>query len=139
MRNHRIALAMLALLVASVCSAPAQATDRGKGVNFPVSCSAGAQAAFNDALAALHSFWYAQAVKEFRAIAEREPDCAMAHWGVAMSQWTQLWAPPRQDALDSGLASLRRAAAATNKSQRESSPLRSPSSATMTSSTIARG
>ena len=101
-------------------AAPAQATGRGKGVNFPVSCSAGAQQAFNEALAALHSFWYAQAAKEFRAIAEREPDCAMAHWGYAMSQWTQLWAPPRQDALDAGLASLRRAGALTNKSQRES-------------------
>ena len=78
-------------------------------MNFRVSCSATAQQAFNEALAALHSFWYAQAAKEFLAIAEREPDCAMAHWGYAMSQWTQLWAPPRQDALDAGLASLRRA------------------------------
>jgi hypothetical protein len=119
MRNHRIVFGVLALLVASVCSAPTQATDRGKGVNFPVSCSATAQQAFNDALAALHSFWYAQAAKEFRAIAEREPDCAMAHWGYAMSLWTQLWAPPRQDALDAGLASLRRADAVASKSQRE--------------------
>ena len=50
MRNHRIVFGMLALLVASVCSAPAQATGRGKGVNFPVSCSATAQQAFNEAL-----------------------------------------------------------------------------------------
>jgi hypothetical protein len=119
MRNHRIVLGMLALLVAGVCSAPAEATGRGKGVNFPVSCSASAQQAFNEALAALHSFWYAQAAKEFLAIAEREPDCAMAHWGYAMSRWTQLWAPPRQDALDAGLASLRRADASAKKSQRE--------------------
>ena len=44
----------------------------------------------------------------------------MAHWGYAMSQWTQLWAPPRQDALDAGLAWLRRASALTNKSQGKS-------------------
>jgi len=119
MRNHRIVFGMLALLVGSVCSAPADATGRGKGVNFPVSCSAAAQQAFNEALAALHSFWYAQAAKEFLAIAEREPDCAMAHWGYAMSRWTQLWAPPRRDALDSGLAALRRAGASAKKSQRE--------------------
>ena len=119
MRNHRIVFGMLALLVGSVCSAPADATGRGKGVNFPVSCSAAAQQEFNEALAALHSFWYAQAAKEFLAIAEREPDCAMAHWGYAMSRWTQLWAPPRQDALDSGLAALRRAGASAKKSQRE--------------------
>ena len=88
-------------------------------MNFPVSCSVAAQQAFNEALAALHSFWYAQAAKEFLAIAEREPDCAMAHWGYAMSRWTQLWAPPRQDALDAGLAALRRAGASAKKSQRE--------------------
>jgi hypothetical protein len=36
-----------------------------------------------------------------------------------MSRWTQLWAPPRQDALDASLGALHRAAASANKSQRE--------------------
>jgi hypothetical protein len=120
MRSCRIVPALLALLVAGVLwPGGAEATERGKDVNFPVSCSAPMQQEFNAALAALHSFWYAQAAKEFLSIAEREPDCAMAHWGYALSRWTQLWAPPRQDALDAGLAALRKAAASANTSERE--------------------
>ncbi|PWT90583.1 MAG: hypothetical protein C5B56_05185 [Proteobacteria bacterium] len=118
LRRH-IAFAASVILVAIGTGSVAQAAGRGKGVAFPVSCNAQSQQEFNDALAALHSFWYAQAAKEFQAIAEREPDCAMAHWGYAMSRWTQLWAPPRQDALDAGLAALRKAAAAPKKTQRE--------------------
>jgi hypothetical protein len=120
MRSCRIVAAILSLLVAGIgWLRPAEATERGKDVNFPVSCSAPMQQEFNAALAALHSFWYAQAAKEFLSIAEREPDCAMAHWGYALSRWTQLWAPPRQDALDAGLAALRKAAASVNTSERE--------------------
>jgi hypothetical protein len=39
--------------------------------------------------AMLHSFWFPQATEAFIAIRQREPDCAMAHWGVAMSQRVQ--------------------------------------------------
>ena len=63
------------------------ASGRGAGVNFPISCSAPSQVRFNQALAALHSFWYARAVKEFGDIAQSEPDCAIAYWGVALSLW----------------------------------------------------
>ncbi len=118
MRAQRAILAGL-LLLSAAGEAQATAPGRGKGVQFPISCSATAQESFNDALAALHSFWYAQAVKEFTAIAEREPDCAMAYWGIAMSRWNQLWAPPRPDALAAGAAAIGKAAAAGPKSERE--------------------
>ena len=62
---------------------------RGRDVSFPVSCGADVQPRFDAALAALHSFWYGQALKEFTAIAEAKPDCAMAYWGIAMSVWTR--------------------------------------------------
>src|SRR5690242_15323442 len=42
---------------------------RGRDVSFPVSCGEDIQPRFDAALAALHSFWYGQALKEFRAIA----------------------------------------------------------------------
>src|SRR6476619_8269030 len=95
------------------------ASGRGAGVNFPISCSAPSQARFNEALAALHSFWYARAVKEFGDIAQGEPDCAIAYWGVALSLWNQLWAPPRQDALQKGADAIQRAVALGAKSDRE--------------------
>jgi tetratricopeptide (TPR) repeat protein len=92
---------------------------RGRDVSFPVSCGQDIQPRFDAALAALHSFWYGQALKEFRAIAELNPDCAMAHWGIAMSVWNQIWAPPRLDTLKTGSDAITRAQALGTKTQRE--------------------
>src|SRR5262245_22859472 len=64
---------------------------RGRDVSFPISCGTDIQPRFDAALAALHSFWYGQALKEFTAITEAKPDCAMAYWGIAMSVWNQIW------------------------------------------------
>ena len=55
-------------------------------VHFETSCNASVQAEFDRAVAMLHSFFYPETEKAFRAIAEREPACAMAYWGVAISQ-----------------------------------------------------
>src|SRR5690606_23071807 len=53
-------------------------------VDFPISCTAEAQAEFNHGMALLHSFWFGPAKKSFNTVAELDPNCAMAHWGVAM-------------------------------------------------------
>jgi hypothetical protein len=92
---------------------------RGAGVNFPISCSPSAQARFNEALSGLHSFWYARALKEFSDIPQSEPGCAIAYWGVALSLWNQLWAPPRQDALQKGSEAIQKAIALGAGSERE--------------------
>lgn len=63
-------------------------------VHFPVSCVASVQQPFQRGVALLHSFWYEEAEKEFLDIAKADPKCAMAHWGVAMSLWHQLWNQP---------------------------------------------
>ena len=92
---------------------------RGRDVSFPVSCGADMQPRFDAALAALHSFWYGQSLKEFTAISEAKPDCAMAYWGSAMSVWNQIWAPPRADSLKIGSDAIAKAQAAGAKTQRE--------------------
>jgi hypothetical protein len=56
-------------------------------VAFETSCSPAVKADFNKAVALLHSFWFPQAAAAFRDIATRDPDCAMAHWGVALAAW----------------------------------------------------
>src|SRR5262249_11558381 len=93
-----ILAALLALGAARSANAQLDAHDlmegRGRDVSLPVSCGADIQPRFDAALAALHSFWYGQALKEFTAITEAKPDCAMAYWGIAMSIWNQIWAPP---------------------------------------------
>ena len=63
-------------------------------VSFPVSCTAGAQEEFNRGVALLHSFAYSAARTAFEHVAARDPQCAMAHWGVAMTYFHQLWVPP---------------------------------------------
>jgi hypothetical protein len=63
-------------------------------VHFPVSCTAGVQDSFERGVALLHSFWYEEAQKTFEAVAQEDPRCEMAYWGIAMSQWRQLLGPP---------------------------------------------
>src|SRR5688572_17475323 len=77
--------------------------DLGKlgKVTFSISCR-GAQADFSRAVAMMHSFWYAEAEKAFQKIAAAHPQCAMAQWGVAMSNYHPLWAAPTPDELRRG-------------------------------------
>ena len=63
-------------------------------VSFPVSCAPAVQVDFNRAVALLHSFAYSAAEHAFQRITERDPHCAMAHWGVGMTHFHQLWDPP---------------------------------------------
>jgi hypothetical protein len=72
-------------------------------VNFPISCAASVQKPFARGVALLHSFWYEEAEKEFLDIAKDDPKCAMAHWGVAMSIWHQLWNEPDAKVIARGL------------------------------------
>jgi hypothetical protein len=51
------------------------------------------QAEFNRGVALLHSFAYSSANATFQHVATEDPKCAMAHWGVAMSLFHQLWEP----------------------------------------------
>jgi hypothetical protein len=41
----------------------------------------------------LHSFAYSAAEKAFREVVAADPNCAMAHWGIAMTYVHQLWEP----------------------------------------------
>src|SRR5579863_5982036 len=60
-------------------------------VHFATSCSNTAEASFNRAVALLHSFQYEQARQAFSDISAKDPSCAMAQWGVAMSYYHGLW------------------------------------------------
>ena len=63
-------------------------------VSFPTSCAPKVQEQFDRGVALLHSFAYAAAEKAFQDVAERDPHCAIAHWGMAMTCFRQLWDPP---------------------------------------------
>ena len=99
---------------------PAPAADEKLGeVHFPVSCNKDAQKRFERAVAILHSMWYEEAVKAFTGVAEADPACAMAWWGVAMSHWYPLWFPPPAPALKAGAEAVAKAEAIGAKDERE--------------------
>jgi hypothetical protein len=63
-------------------------------VSFPISCAPAVQGQFDRGVALLHSFTYTAAAETFQGVAERDPRCAIAHWGVAMTYFHELWEPP---------------------------------------------
>src|SRR6185436_2194683 len=73
-----------------VVNISAQESKLGR-VEFPTSGSAKAQASFLRGLAALHSFWYEEALDAFREAAAVDPDFMMAYWGQAMALNHPLW------------------------------------------------
>src|ERR1700758_2337743 len=79
-------------------------------VHFPVSCAPSVEKPFERGVALLHSFWYEEAEKEFTDIAKDDPKCAMAQWGLAMSQWHQLWNHPDAAVTKKGLEEAKRGA-----------------------------
>lgn len=73
------------------------------GVHFPVSCSARAQAQFDTAITQLHHMTYPEARAGFERVAVTDPQCAMAHWGIAMTLFQPLWpSRPNAQALQRG-------------------------------------
>jgi len=76
-------------------------------VAFTTSCSEETRKDFELGIALLHSFEYDEAEKVFAKVIETDPDCAMAYWGVAMSNYHPLWAPPSQDELKKGATAIR--------------------------------
>lgn len=83
-------LSLLGVVVVLALRVNAQESQLGR-VEFPTSGSEKAQAHFLRGLAALHSFWYEEALDEFRESTKVEPDFAMGYWGEAMTYNHPLW------------------------------------------------
>lgn len=79
-------------------------------VHFETSCAPAVTAAFDRAVALLHSFAYEEADLGFADVATRAPDCALAHWGRAMTHYHQLWEVPTGASLAAGVAEINEAA-----------------------------
>jgi tetratricopeptide (TPR) repeat protein len=88
-------------------------------VSFPVTCVPAVQTNFVRGVALLHDFWYQEAERQFEDIAKSDPDCAMAHWGVAMSIYHQIWDRPDDARLAHGWREMQAAQAHPAKSARE--------------------
>lgn len=96
-----------------------EATEQLGKVSFPVSCSPDSQKAFERGVALLHSFGYEEAGEQFTAITKNDPSCAMAHWGVAMSLFHEIWERPEDATLKRGHEEMEQAQKIGAKTQRE--------------------
>ena len=56
-------------------------------VKFETSCAPAVRDDFNKGVALLHSFWFPQATAQFNSVLTRDPNCALAHWGIALATW----------------------------------------------------
>jgi hypothetical protein len=96
------------------------APERLGRVHFATSCSPGVSAAFDRAVALLHSFSFSTAKQAFDDVLIKDPSCAIAHWGVAMTYWGNPFAGVRSPkALELGAAAVARAQTTGNPTARE--------------------
>ena len=123
---NRSAMLVFALAFAPAAGAhqddnTAQGARKDYGqVLFKTSCTAEGQKQFDRALAMLHSFYFPETVKAFNAIPEADPACAIAYWGIAISQRPNPLVGPWDAAtLKRGLDAVEKGEAIGAKTQRE--------------------
>jgi tetratricopeptide (TPR) repeat protein len=73
---------------------------------FLTTCSQKVKEDFDLAVKLLHSFEYDEAEKVFASVIDKEPACAMAYWGIAMSNFHPLWTPPAEAELKKGTKAI---------------------------------
>jgi tetratricopeptide (TPR) repeat protein len=95
---------------AETASAPEPGDLRAAGsIEFPISGAAVVRPEFERGVALLHSFFYEEARRIFTAVAAKDPQCAMAQWGIAMTWWHPIWTPPTPEEMKAGTAAIDKA------------------------------
>ena len=114
----------LVLTLAASCLA--QQHEHGNGeklgtVHFATSCNQRAQTEFNRAVALLHSFQFSRAIEGFNAVLGEDATCGIAYWGIALSNWSNPFAPGMKDdsQLQAGRESAERGKTVGAKTERE--------------------
>ncbi len=124
----KLVIGLAASLLLVVCVSVFAQHDHSAGdgdvgsdrVSFVTSCAPALRPDFNRAVALLHSFWFAQAIAAFEAVAAKDPSCAMAHWGIALSRWGNPFAGLRSpQQIELGRAAVQKAQATGSPTPRE--------------------
>src|SRR5207249_10416377 len=102
-----VLIAGFTVLDAETAAVPKPGDLRAAGtVDFPVSCTPEARSEFIRGVALLHSFFYEEARRIFTGVAAKDPNCAMAQWGIAMTWWHPIWTPPTSDEMSAGKTAI---------------------------------
>jgi tetratricopeptide (TPR) repeat protein len=109
----------LPLLVCLLAYQATAAEERLGNVEFANTCSAAVQSQVNRGVALLHDFWYEEAKRQFQDIYRQDPNCAIAHWGAAMSVYHQIWNRPDEKALAEGWSEIQKTKLISLKDPRE--------------------
>ena len=99
---HGKNLVAAVLLVFIATRGTTQEHQHGNGekvgeVHFATSCNEPAPSDFNRAVALLHSFQFSRAIEGFNAVLREDPTCAIAYWGIALSDWSNPFEPGQKD------------------------------------------
>jgi tetratricopeptide (TPR) repeat protein len=116
------ALAVMASLptLAHDADEPAGKPEQLGEVHFSVACSAAAQTEFNRGMALFHSFWFNPAIASFSKVAQLDPECGMAHWGIAfMSMGNPFAWPANPKAMQAAASAMAEAQRIGARSERE--------------------
>ncbi|XKH61514.1 hypothetical protein LG290_07310 [Halomonas sediminis] len=106
-----LGIALPALAHQDVTDEPTASAENTVGtVNFKAHCADAVRPDVDHALGMMHHMMYTQARAEFEAIIQADPDCAMAHWGIATSLFQPLWGTtPSADDIAQGRRAIQNA------------------------------
>jgi hypothetical protein len=114
-----IASAAFSLSSSGPTLAQTDADQQLGNVHFQTSCNEVAQRRFDRAMRYQHSFWYSEAKEIFEETLKADSECAIAHWGIALSYLDNPHIPIPAPNLPLGLAAIQKAKATGAKTERE--------------------
>jgi hypothetical protein len=122
----RVKLVAAVLLTLFASRGMTQEYQHGTGeklgtVHFATSCNEAVQKEFDRAVALLHSFQFSRAIEGFNAVLGEDPTCAIAYWGIGLSDWSNPFAAGMKDKgqLQAGRESAERGKTLGAKTERE--------------------
>ena len=120
MKSIRATMLATAMMVALTGNALAQQDEKLGKLSFPTSCDPKVQAEFERGVAMIHSYWFTIARRTFEGVLRDDPNCAMAHWGIAMDYLGNMFvAPPTRDGANAAWAELEKARVTGTPTERE--------------------
>ena len=110
MREHLSRLVFTLALLIAICL-PSAALGQGASalgkISFETSGSSASQTHFLRGVAALHSFWFEEALDEFRQSTKADPNFMMGYWGESMALNHPLWSEQDTEAAKQVIKKIR--------------------------------